>query len=273
MILAYLELVRPLVSLAYAGLVMMGFFAVGFPSEDPASAALTMACVAVLAMGAAAINDVYDAPIDRINAPSRPIPSGRISPAGARRAAAVLFATGLAVGGVSFEPAVAAGLASGGLGCVLYGFWSKRMGPAKNILIAAMAAAACLLPGVAMGRATPPLVLAAVHAFLVGWAVEVVKDVGDAAGDASVGARTWPVVAGPERAMRAARVAAALGFLVAFFGAASSGPGSAVRLALAAGGSVLAAAALAGVPGAKPATLLMGGGALGLGAIVLFRAG
>lgn len=271
MILAYLELARPLVSLCYAGLVLAGFIGVGFPFDAPASAALMTACVAVLAMGAAAINDVYDAPIDRINAPGRPIPSGRVSESGARRAAAVLFAAGLSVGAVSFEANVAAALAAGGAGCVAYGFWSKRMGPAKNLLIASMAAAACLLPGVALGRATPTLLLAALHAFLVGWAVEVVKDVGDAVGDASAGARTWPVIAGPDRARRAAAASAALGFLCAFVGAVASGPNRGLRVGLAAGGSLLAAAAFAGLTGARPATLLMGGGALGLGAIVFSR--
>lgn len=271
MILAYLELVRPLVSLSYAGLVLAGFIAVGIPDGNPATAGLIMACVAVLAMGAAAINDVYDAPIDRINAPNRPIPSGRVSPEGARRAAAALFTAGLAAGAVSFDLRVAAALASGGAGCVVYGHWSKRMGPAKNLLIATMAAAACLLPGVAVGRATPQLLLAAAHAFLVGWAVEVVKDVADAAGDAAAGARTWPVIAGPERARRASVAAATAGFLCAAAGAAVSGPHQALRLSMALGGSVLAAAAFFGVRGARPATLLMGGGALGLGAIVFVR--
>lgn len=90
-----LELVRlPNVFTAPAD-VAMGM-SVGGAALAPADAALLLASAFAYA-GGMALNDAWDAPLDRRERPERPIPSGRISRAAAFRVAGACFAACLAL--------------------------------------------------------------------------------------------------------------------------------------------------------------------------------
>ncbi|MEX2138073.1 MAG: UbiA family prenyltransferase [Pirellulales bacterium] len=120
--LAYLQLVRlPNVFTAIAD-VAMGFFVTHAVSDISSLDAgqltvfgLLMAASASLYLGGMALNDVFDAAVDRVQRPERPIPSGRISLSGARGLGFGLLATGVFLGILlsltesDYRPALVAG--------------------------------------------------------------------------------------------------------------------------------------------------------------------
>jgi 4-hydroxybenzoate polyprenyltransferase len=120
-LLAYLQLIRlPNVFTAIAD-VTMGFFVsqqvADFESFDAAqlvSLALLIAASASLYAAGMALNDVFDAELDRKERPERPIPSGRVSLSGARGLGGGLVAVGifiailLSVTEQDYRPAVVA---------------------------------------------------------------------------------------------------------------------------------------------------------------------
>lgn len=106
LLLDYLRLVRlPNVFTALAD-VTMGFV---FVQRQLAPAAV-FACLAVasalLYISGMILNDVFDADVDAVERPERPIPAGRISRALARRFGFSLLVAGVAVGGLAgwFQP-------------------------------------------------------------------------------------------------------------------------------------------------------------------------
>src|SRR6187431_327134 len=80
-IVAYLEILRPHNMLAAAFAVYAGYHAAGGRGAD---GIIWLAILCALATGGGnAANDAFDADIDRVNKPGRPIPSGRMSVRGA----------------------------------------------------------------------------------------------------------------------------------------------------------------------------------------------
>ncbi len=119
----YLQLMRPPnVVTAWAD-VLAGYAAAGFPNLQP----LIWLLVATsgLYSGGVVLNDVFDAKLDAVERPERPIPSGRAS-----RWSATLFGSILLLIGVG--GALAVSLLSGilalliALGAVLYNAWGKH---------------------------------------------------------------------------------------------------------------------------------------------------
>jgi 4-hydroxybenzoate polyprenyltransferase len=127
---------------------------------------LLMAASCLLYAGGVVLNDVFDLPIDNIQRPERPLPSGRISLAAAQRfgwgllllGAALAWAAVLVLG--NLRPGVEAiGLA----GCiVLYDAWLKRtpLGPP--------AMGACRLLNVLLGMTAATAPLGAEHWLVAG---------------------------------------------------------------------------------------------------------
>src|SRR5512145_891850 len=86
----YLEILRPHNMLAAAFAVYAGFHAAG---GRGVAGVLPLALLCALATGAGNIaNDIFDAGIDAVNKPRRPIPSGRLSIRAARAWYAALSA-------------------------------------------------------------------------------------------------------------------------------------------------------------------------------------
>ncbi|TBR25279.1 hypothetical protein EPO15_02455 [bacterium] len=211
----YLALMRPLVCLAAGAAAFAGSVAVKASFERPLLALLPALSVFLLMGAADAFNDYFDRDIDRRNAPHRPIPSGRVSPAGALVLAAVLAAAGNAA-----ALAVNAGAAAvAALLTVLYaayGVWSKKLGFVKNLIIATTGALSYAAPAAAASRVNGVIAAAMAHCFLMMLSVEVAKDVEDMAGDSAEGAKTWALAVGAKTAGRAAAgfAAAGVGVLV-----------------------------------------------------------
>jgi geranylgeranylglycerol-phosphate geranylgeranyltransferase len=151
------------------------------------------------------INDYFDADIDRINKPRRPIPSGRLSPAYTLRlyGASTVIVTAAAI--AALPPRIVVFVLAWEALLFLYGRFVKRTMLAGNVLVAAVASSAfvagALLAG-DPGRAAFPVLFAFV--FILGR--ELVKEAEDLEGDRAAGAPTIAVVFGVDRTLRAASV-------------------------------------------------------------------
>jgi len=177
-------------------------------------AAGVAAAATVLGMGAGnAVNDYYDAEIDAVNNPERPIPSGRLSRRGAALLAAIFFTVAVAVT-VAFLPPFAVGIGIFNL-VLLIGYSShlKRTPLFGNVAVAYLTGSAFLFGGAAVEGVEFTVVLSALAA-LTNLGREIVKDVEDVEGDAAEGARTLPVVWGEKRALAIAFAAVLVGVVL-----------------------------------------------------------
>lgn len=194
---ALVEVMRP-ANAVFAGVAtVVGAFVAGFELEPAAVAAV----VTALGTGAGnSVNDYYDADIDAVNRPERPIPSGRLPQRDAVVLTAALFAAALALT-VAFLPmlAIAIGVVNLVL-LVVYSSHLKRTPLVGNVVVAFLSGSAFLFGGAAVGDASTTLVLFALAA-LVTLGREVVKDLEDVEGDREEGARTVPIVWGRRYAL------------------------------------------------------------------------
>ncbi|MBI4362126.1 MAG: UbiA family prenyltransferase [Euryarchaeota archaeon] len=174
----------------------------------PRSPAVYLAALgASLITGAGnALNDVYDVDVDRVNKPERVIPSGRVGLPRARREAHAMFGVGLLLSAVNLWTLLMALLNA--LLLAYYARASKRMLGTSNVTVAYLVASVfpygalaglgiALLPGGLERALAPDLLVVTLCAFLVGFSLEVVKDIEDIPGDSKAGARTLPLAWGP----------------------------------------------------------------------------
>ncbi|MCC7137829.1 MAG: UbiA family prenyltransferase [Planctomycetes bacterium] len=211
---AVVELVRPFTMLAPAVGVLCGAGAAAARTGtrfDPGLVGLAIAA-AVLANGASnAWNQAFDADIDRVNKPQRPVPSGRATVRGALRLGHLCAVGGLAVAALHAllvgHPAF--------LACVLVGVvatWAYSAPPLRTKARLWLANPTIALPrgflvpvagwSVLAWPGTPePFALGLVPGLFVLGAATT-KDFADVDGDRAHGCRTLPVVLGAERAAR-----------------------------------------------------------------------
>lgn len=207
---AALEIARP----GNAVVGGIGALVGGYLGGTLGFAAGVAAAATVFGTGAGnAVNDYYDADIDALNNPERPIPSGRLSRRGAAFLAVFFFLGALALT-VAFLPPLAVGI--GVLNLVLlvgYSSHLKRTPLVGNVTVAYLTGSAFLFGGAAVEGVEFTVVLFALAA-LTNLGREIVKDVEDVEGDAAEGARTLPVVWGERRALAVASAAVVAGVVL-----------------------------------------------------------
>lgn len=195
---AWVTLLRPANALT-AGLgVWLGHACLPGPMAW-ASAALGSLAMALLAAAGNAHNDLLDLPVDRVNRPDRPLPSGRLSPRVAAWTAGVLYLVAFAV---AFAVSRGAGNLAVGMGILLalYNLKLKALPLVGNLAVSLLCALAVYLPE--LPGAPRHTGIAVLFAFLTTLARELAKDAEDMAGDRSAGWRTFPLAFG-EGATRA----------------------------------------------------------------------
>jgi len=172
---------------------------------------VAVGCVAagVLNAGSNVLNQVCDLRADRINKPSRVLPSGRLSIRAALVLAGALYVVALAAA-ATINLAVLSLFAFGALATVIYSvppFRTKRFGWWANVTIAIPRG---VLLKVAGWSVTKPVL--APEAWLIGGVFGLFllgattsKDFADVEGDRADGCRTLPIVYGRERAARLIR--------------------------------------------------------------------
>lgn len=201
--------------------VLIGSYLAG--KEVTASALLGASAVLLICAGGYVINDFYDVETDRINRPSRPLPSGKFSRRTALRACLMCWALGLALSAASGR--VALGFATCYTALLwLYSFRLKSAGLAGHILVSAVSSSGFVLGAVMAGDGAagiPPFGVC----FAFHFARELAKGATDIRGDSRAGLRTLPARMGERgsavlcaAAIAAAQVLSIVPFVAGIYG-------------------------------------------------------
>jgi geranylgeranylglycerol-phosphate geranylgeranyltransferase len=150
---------------------------------------IAMAVVFLVLMGGNVLNDYFDAEIDKINHPARPIPSGQVSRTSAKYLAIVFFTAGLVISVFTLNAFqfVLAALAVFLL--VTYEWKTKSWGLVGNVIISSLVGLIFIYGSLSIGLSYIVVILSTM-AFLANLAREIVKDVEDVHGD--VNRKTLP---------------------------------------------------------------------------------
>lgn len=158
--------------------------------------ALASGAVFVLLGAGNAANDFFDASIDAINRPGRPLPSGQLSEGTALVASVVLSLLGLALAFQVSHEAFAVALVVVALS-YSYSCKLKRIPFVGNVVVSFLSAMTVLYGGMVAGY-MKPVILPAVIIFVSMLWREIVKTVDDYDGDLRAGARTLPTIIGKQ---------------------------------------------------------------------------
>jgi geranylgeranylglycerol-phosphate geranylgeranyltransferase len=170
------------------------------------STIILLAIVTLITAAGNVINDYFDADIDRINRPERPIPSGTVTPGAARFFAGVLFLTGIFCALLT-PPLCLLLVVINSFILILYAAKFKSMPVVGNAAVAYLAASIFLFGGAFAGEEAIVLMIpVAVITFLATMVREIIKDAEDVEGDAAGGADTLPIRIGIRQTTRIALV-------------------------------------------------------------------
>lgn len=196
------------VLIVYNILISGGFAGIAFPFFESILVFLTV----FLITGAGnAINDYYDIDIDRINKPDRPIPSGRIGLSTALYFSLALFALGTLFA-FMINPVCGIIALINSLLLIYYARTLKRTAFLGNLAVGYLTGSTFLFGGAVFFEkgGLEDVFILFLLATLATIAREIVKDIEDIDGDMKDGARTLPIVIGPEKA---AGIAALIGLV------------------------------------------------------------
>jgi geranylgeranylglycerol-phosphate geranylgeranyltransferase len=196
-----LKIIRPTdVFLMGAGVIVGYVISTGTLSASMELFAGAISCGIYTAF-AMVTNDIIDIEADKVNEPTRPIPSGKLSPKEALTYSFVLLTLGVMAASLtsniwflSIPQAVA-------LASVIYNLYLKRIGFLGNVLVSALVASAFVGGGlIAVGHIDTYLLLFALMAFVGNLGREVHKGIADIEGDKRKGVMTVAVVYGAWKA-------------------------------------------------------------------------
>jgi geranylgeranylglycerol-phosphate geranylgeranyltransferase len=205
---AFLDLFRGHHALWFGGLTFLGLVLRGERRSlaAPLCAGLAMAS---LAAGGYALNDCYDLEVDRVNAPRRPLPSGRLRHAAALRASVAAFAVGVVLS-AALGPACLLVASVDVAVLVLYARTSKRLGWLKTAAVCWLLGSIFVFASCVLRRFDALLALGGLYAVFRNFYSECVKDLHDLHGDSlSRGARTPAMLMKEGRLLALARAALA----------------------------------------------------------------
>jgi geranylgeranylglycerol-phosphate geranylgeranyltransferase len=197
------EITRPHNLAVAALMVVAGWAAAGGGAPDVRLALAAVAAALVAAAGNV-VNDYFDAEIDRINKPRRPIPSGRIGREESRHYYALLTLMALVTG-----------FAAGAQMLIMVALWSVALffysAELKSRLLlgnvtVSVVCASCFVAGAWVAGRPVAGAVPAILAFLLLMGREIVKDVEDLRGDRALGAKTLARRLGARRALGVAFV-------------------------------------------------------------------
>lgn len=181
MALAYLKIMRPLNGVMSVVAVWIGALIAGAPIEPGTGLILGFISVFLISGGGMAINDYFDAEIDKLNRPNRPIPSGKMSRRAAVAYSALLFILGIAASFfIGYDALIVATISSALL--IAYAAHLKKTILMGNLVISGLVALTFVYGGVIFNNYAPVLPLALL-AFLSNTAREIYKTIDDALGD------------------------------------------------------------------------------------------
>ena len=210
----FIAITRPINSFV-AGLAAIIAYLIDTGTVIPESLLLFF-IVALITAAGNVINDFFDAEIDAINRPDRPIPSGAVSRGDARRFAVTLFLAGILVS--FFTNSLCIGIAIfNTLLLIAYAAKLKSTPLTGNIVVAYISASIFLFGGALNGldgliRIIP---IAAITFFAM-LSRELLKDAEDVEGDRAGGADTVPIRIGIKKTSEFALITTVLAVAASF---------------------------------------------------------
>jgi geranylgeranylglycerol-phosphate geranylgeranyltransferase len=181
MILILLEILRPFNCLMAGAAAIIGLLIAG--GFDAEAFVLIFLAVFLITGAGHAVNDYYDREIDAVNRPTRPLPSGRISPRSALTYSLLLFVTGCIMAGTLNQIC----LAVAALNSTLLFFYARNLKAtplAGNLCVAYLTGSTFIFGGAAHGLlGMEANLVPAGLSFLATMSREIAKDIEDAEGD------------------------------------------------------------------------------------------
>jgi geranylgeranylglycerol-phosphate geranylgeranyltransferase len=197
-----IQLFRPELPFAAGVCVVLGeIIALGkFPPLQPLL--LGFICGFFLSGSALILNDYFDLEVDRINAPHRPLPSGKVSPREAVILAIVTGLLGLVAASLINWPALVLSIPFWVIG-ILYNWKYKQAGLAGNLMVSSSVAITFILGGIAVGEPWNKIVWTfGLIAFLIDLGEEIAGDAMDMEGDRKRGSKSIAITSGRNFALR-----------------------------------------------------------------------
>jgi geranylgeranylglycerol-phosphate geranylgeranyltransferase len=169
----------------------------------------------LLLAGTMVLNDIHDVEVDRINAPSRPIPSGRIRISEAYVLAILFSMLGvLSAAFLGLQTLLVALLALALM--AYYNVRGKKTGLLGNAVVSFNIALPFVFGGFAVNTLRPLLFIFSTIAFLANMGREIAKGITDVSGDQTQGIRTLAILRGPKTAALTATALFVLAVLISF---------------------------------------------------------
>ena len=154
--------------------------------------------VLLITIGGNLINDYFDAGIDKINNPQRPIPSGKMTPGKALKVSIILFILGNVIFAFINLRLLYVGLFASLL-LILYTPFLKPLPLIGDIGISLLLALTLLVGAISASGKLNVILFPAIFAFLLNFPREILKDGEDIIGDRKAGLHTFPIVFGIEK--------------------------------------------------------------------------
>jgi geranylgeranylglycerol-phosphate geranylgeranyltransferase len=197
--------------------VIIGYFVSKPPSISPLILLLGFVTGFAICAFSMVVNDYYDIEVDRVNQPTRPLPSGAVSMREAVGIALLMLMIGFAATALLANLGALLIVAVYAILAWIYDFRAKKYGLVGNAVVASSLAIPFIYGGVVSGGQVLEslLLFMAATSFLAGVGREVVKAMADVPGDQKRGVRSYASVHG-------LRPAASLGALFFLFAVVSS---------------------------------------------------
>ncbi len=199
---AVIQLIRVDLSFAAGICVVIGEIVAvgGFPSTY--NLILGFMVGFFISTSALILNDYFDIEIDKINVPTRPLPSGVIKPSEVILLSVITTFIGLAA---AFFISYAALIVAAVFWIIgfLYNWKFKRTGLPGNLMVSSSVAVTFILGGIAVGKPWSAVVWCfGLIAFFVDLGEEIASDAMDMAGDAKINSRSIAISRGKENALK-----------------------------------------------------------------------
>jgi len=213
----YIELIRPHNLIASLLTTVIGVLSVYVfikysnsitldPQYTSLTTSLAVITVVFVAAGGYAINDYFDADIDAINKPYRPIPSGRVKRQYALIYSLILIVLGLIISSIIGMMTLLYALFNAIL-MVLYSYKIKKLGIIGNIVVSYLGAASIVFGALALCENIKHIGLVstsfipAFFAFFLLLGREIIKTVEDVKADIKKNMKTLPILLGTRKAL------------------------------------------------------------------------
>jgi geranylgeranylglycerol-phosphate geranylgeranyltransferase len=195
---ASISILRPINCAMIGFAVIIGYFVSKPASASPEAIVLGFVTGFAICAFSMVVNDYYDIEVDRVNQPTRPLPSGQVTKGGAVAIAALMLVLGFAATALLLNPGALLIVALYSFLAWLYDFRAKKYGVAGNMVVASSLAIPFIYGGVISGGEVLDslLLFMASTSFLAGVGREVVKAMADVEGDQKRGVRSYASVHG-----------------------------------------------------------------------------